>query len=113
MMEHWPHWMHFVGSQAGMNAATLRFSHWVVAVGHVPSSGMAETGRSLPFWAIILAETFLTNSGASSETIAGILILPAGAAGYLTSSMAAEAASMHFQFISTTSWPFLEYAFSA
>ena len=113
MMEHCPHWMHTDGSHCGMNAATLRFSHCVVAVGHVPSSGMAETGSSLPFCAIIFAVTFLMKSGAASATIGGILSLPAGAAGYLTSSMAALAASMHFQFISTTSWPFLEYAFSA
>ncbi len=113
MMEHWPHWMQTDGSHWGMNAATLRFSHCVVAVGHVPSTGSSETLSESPFCAIIFAETFLTNSGASAGTAAGILSLPAGAAGYLTSSIAALAASMHFQFISTTSWPFLEYAFSA
>ena len=113
MMEQLPHWMQAAGSHCGMNAATLRFSHWVVAVGHVPSSGMAETGSTLPFCAIIFAETFWMNAGASAGTAGGIFALPAGAAGYLTSSMAADAASMHFQFISTTSWPFLAYAFSA
>ena len=69
MMEHCPHWMHTDGSHCGMNAATLRFSHCVV------------TGSSLPFCAIIFAVTFLMKSAAASETIGGILSLPAGAAG--------------------------------
>src|SRR5574344_1117655 len=97
------HWMQAVGSHCGMNCATLRFSHWVVAVGHVPASGIADTGSSLPFCAIIFAVTFLMKSGASAATVAGIFALPATVAGYLPSSIAFAAASMHFQFISTTS----------
>ena len=81
MMEHWPHCTHFAGSHSGMNAATLRFSHCVVAVGHVPSTGSSETLSVSPFCAIIFAETFLTNSGASAGTAAGIFTLPAGAEG--------------------------------
>ncbi len=81
MIEHWPHWIQTDGSHAGMNAATFRFSHWVVAVGQVPSSGIAETGSSLPFWAIILAVTLLMNAGASAATAGGCFSLPAGAAG--------------------------------
>src|SRR5574344_2202756 len=94
MSEHWPHWMQTEGSHCGMNAATLRFSHCVVAVGQVPSSGMAETGRSLPFCSIILAVTSWMNLGASAETIAGLRSLPDGTFGYLTGSMAPAAASM-------------------
>ena len=114
MMEQLPHWMQAAGSHCGMNAATLRFSHCVVAVGHVPSSGIAETGSSLPFCAIIFAVTFWMKSGASAATAAGIFAtLAETVAGYLTSSIAAEAASMHLWFIATTSSPFLEYAFVA
>lgn len=111
---HCPHWMHFEVSHSGMNAATLRFSHCVVAVGHVPSSGISETLSSLPFCAIIFAVTFWMKSGASAGTAAGIFATFAdGALGYLTSSIAADAASMHLWFIATTSSPFLEYAFVA
>ena len=50
----------------------LRFSYCVVAVGQVPSSGMALTGRVSPFCDMILAVTFLTNAGAVAETTGGI-----------------------------------------
>ncbi len=42
---HLPHWMQIAGSQTGISSAMLRFSHWVVPVGQVPSTGKAETGR--------------------------------------------------------------------
>ncbi len=70
--------MQTAGSHSGTNAATLRFSHCVVAVGQVPSAGMAETGKSLPFCAIIFAVTSLTNAGASAGTVGGFLNAPAG-----------------------------------
>ena len=44
----------------------LRFSHCVVPVGKVPSSGMALTGRSSPSPAIMRAVNFCTKSGASA-----------------------------------------------
>ena len=67
------HWMHVAGFHTGMWVAMLRFSHCVVAVGQVPSSGIMETGMSLPRWAMSSAVTFWTNSGASGETVGGIL----------------------------------------
>ena len=80
----------------------------------MPSSGIWLTVSSLPFCAIILAVTVLTNSGASAATAAGIFAtLAETVAGYLTSSIAAEAASMHLWFIATTSSPFFEYALVA
>jgi hypothetical protein len=51
-----------------MWTAMLRRSYCVVAVGQVPSSGMAETGMVSPFPAIIFAVTSCTNSGASAGT---------------------------------------------
>ena len=92
---------------SGTLMAMLRFSYWVVAVGQVPSSGMAETGRLSPSWRIITAVTSLTNCGADAATVAGLRSLPEGAAGTVTSSMASLAASMASQFSFTTSSPFL------
>jgi hypothetical protein len=80
-MEHLAHWMHTSGSQTGISSATLRFSHWVVAVGQTPSSGMALTGRDSPLPAMIFAVTFRTNSGASAGTTGGLATPPAGSAG--------------------------------
>ena len=51
--------------------AMLRFSHWVVPKGHVPSGGHADTGNRSPLFANITALTLLTRSGAWSETIGG------------------------------------------
>ncbi len=55
-------------SHTGISRAMLRFSHWAVPVGKVPSMGMALTGRSSPSPAMILAVTFWTNSGAAAGT---------------------------------------------
>ena len=49
----------------------LRFSHFEVPVGQVPSTGKALTGRRSPFPSIITAVTRLTKSGASAGTIGG------------------------------------------
>ena len=48
-----------------MSSARLRFSHCVVAVGNVPSTGKAETGMSSPRKSTIGATTCWTNCGAS------------------------------------------------
>src|SRR5512136_1418765 len=45
---HLPHWMQRSFSQAGISKAMLRFSHLVVPVGKVPSTGKALTGRLSP-----------------------------------------------------------------
>src|SRR3954452_8308062 len=36
---HWLHWMQIFESQTGISRAMFRFSHFAVAVGHVPSTG--------------------------------------------------------------------------
>ena len=60
--------MQISGSQTGMWTAMFLFSYWVVPVGQVPSSGIAETGRESPWPEMILAVTSRTNSGASPGT---------------------------------------------
>ena len=40
--------MQTAGSQTGISEAMLRFSHWLVPIGQVPSTGNAETGRVQP-----------------------------------------------------------------
>ncbi len=73
-MVHLLHWIQTSSSKTGISSAMLRFSHFVVAVGNVPSSGKALTGSSSPFFFMIMAVTFFTKSGASSDTVGGILI---------------------------------------
>ena len=63
----------------------LRFSHWVVAVGQVPSTGKAETGRLSPLPAMICPVTSWTNAGASAETGGVMSNLLVTSFGYLTS----------------------------
>src|SRR5512137_2954578 len=41
---HLPHWMQTFSSQAVISSAMLRFSHWAVPVGNVPSMGILLTG---------------------------------------------------------------------
>ena len=60
---HLLHWMQISGSQTGISRAMLRFSHCVVPVGQVPSTGNALTGSRSPLPAIITAVTVLTKSG--------------------------------------------------
>src|SRR4051812_11224053 len=45
---HLLHWMHSCSSQIGIEIAMLRFSHFAVPLGHVPSIGNALTGRRSP-----------------------------------------------------------------
>ena len=47
-MAHLAHWMHTSASHTGISSAMLRFSHWVVPVGKVPSAGIRLTGRESP-----------------------------------------------------------------
>src|SRR5665647_3843001 len=62
---HLPQSVHRSGSQIGRSWAIARFSHWDVAVGHVPSAGMALTGSRSPSPRSRRAVTWRTNSGAS------------------------------------------------
>ena len=64
---HLLHWMQIEESQTGISAARLRFSHLAVAVGHVPSTGLAETGRRSPLPRAIVPMTRWTKSGAAGE----------------------------------------------
>ena len=50
-------------SHTGISRAMLRFSHWAVAVGKVPSMGMALTGRESPSPAMISPSTLLDEVG--------------------------------------------------
>src|SRR5215472_11371857 len=68
---HLLHWMQILLSQRGTSSAMVRFSHFVVPVGQVPSTGKAETGSRSPLPAIITAVTRWTKSGADSETSGG------------------------------------------
>ena len=60
--------MQSASSQTGISRAMLRFSHWAVAVGKVPSFGIRLTGTLSPSPAMIGASVFCTNSGASAGT---------------------------------------------
>jgi len=79
-----------VSSQMGISSAMLRFSHFAVPVGHVPSWGNALTGSVSPKPAMILAVTFLTNSGALSGTVGGISIVLVTRSGTFTSKRLAR-----------------------
>ena len=63
----------------------LRFSHWVVPVGKVPSTGKAETGMLSPLESMISPSTLRTNSGASFGTACRRVILEVISVGTLTS----------------------------
>ena len=52
----------------GNFCAMLRFSHWAVPVGKVPSAGRALTGRSSPWPSAIMPSTSRTNAGAPAGT---------------------------------------------
>ena len=65
---HLPHWMQMAGSQTGISNAMLRFSQRAVAVGNVPSHGIALTGNRSPRPAMISPSTLRTNSGAAFGT---------------------------------------------
>src|SRR5450631_4056140 len=67
-MTHFPHWIQISRSHTGISWARLRFSHFVVPDGYVPSIGSLLTGRSSPLPAIIGPSTSRTNTGASAGT---------------------------------------------
>ncbi len=69
-MAHLPQSMQIASSQTGIGGAMARFSHLVVPVGKVPSTGSALTGSRSPSPAIRRAVTVCTKSGAWSGTIA-------------------------------------------
>jgi hypothetical protein len=102
---HQLHWMQIFGSHTGISSATLRFSHWVVPTGHVPSTENALTGSESPWPCMIVAVTFLTKSGAASGTTGGRLRVVVGAAGTGTSAMCSSLASTAFQLACTTAGP--------
>ena len=98
--------MQIAGSQTGISAARLRFSHRVVPVGQVPSTGKAETGRRSPWPAIITAVTRWTKSGASFGTAGGRRAAAVASEGTRTSESPASAASMAAKLRRSTSGPF-------
>ena len=73
--------MQIFGSHTGISSARLRFSHFAVPIGQVPSTGNALTGSRSPLPASITAVTFCTKSGARSETIGGRVRVALTAAG--------------------------------
>ena len=81
-MAHLPQSMQIDSSQMGICCAMARFSHCVVAVGKVPSTGMALTGSRSPWPAMMRAVTSFTKSGAASGTsaanVVSVLTVPAG-----------------------------------
>ena len=75
-MAHLPQSMQIVSSQTGICWAIARFSHFVVPVGNVPSTGSALTGSRSPSPAMSRAVTSLTKSGALSGTSARMAAAP-------------------------------------
>ena len=71
----------------------LRFSHCAVAVGKVPSTGIAETGSRSPLPSSIMAVTRCTKSGALRGTGGRRVWGESARAGTGTSSRAASEAS--------------------
>ena len=78
---HWLHWMQIFESHTGISSAMLRFSHFAVPVGHVPSTGNALTGSRSPLPARITDVIFWTKSGAFSDTSGGRVRVALTAAG--------------------------------
>ena len=112
--EHWLHWIHFVGSQTGIDTATPRFSSFVVAVGTVPFACCinTDTGNLSPSWSnigLITSKKYL-----SLETLATTApsVVVAHDSGYLISVKLAIASSIAAIFISTTACPFFVNVFT-
>src|SRR5438067_4906322 len=100
---HLLHWMHSAPSQEGICPARFRFSHWLVPVGHVPSTGNALTGSSSPRPSSIAAVTRCTKSGARAETGTGRRCDAVARPGCGTSARYASAASTTAKLLATTS----------
>ena len=77
------HCVQIVSSQIGISWAMLRFSHCVVPVGKVPSTGSADTGSRSPLPSSIIAVTRCTKSGAACGTTGRRVNARVGAAGHL------------------------------
>ena len=77
--------MQIFGSQIGISNAMLRFSYFAVAVGKVPSTGIALTGSRSPLPAMIMPVTRSTKSGTSPQTAGSRLKVLVTWSGYLTS----------------------------
>ncbi len=84
------HWVQSCASQIGISRAMLRFSHCVVPVGKVPSTGIADTGSRSPLPSSIIAVTRCTKSGAALGTMGRRDISESARAGTFTSAMAAS-----------------------
>ena len=84
------HCVQIVSSQIGISCAMLRFSHWVVPVGNVPSTGSADTGSRSPLPSSIIAVTRCTKSGAAFGTIGRRVHSESARSGTLTSAIAAS-----------------------
>ncbi len=87
------HCVQIVSSQIGISWAMLRFSHCVVPVGNVPSTGIADTGSRSPLPSSIIAVTRWTKSGAAFGTIGRRVNVESARPGTLTSAIAASEAS--------------------
>src|SRR5215813_7773804 len=99
-------------SQTGISRAMFRFSHVIVPVGQVPSTGKALTGNRSPWLASITAVTRLTKSGAFSAISGGRFFAPFIAGMGSSKCRLARAASTAAKFLRTTSAPFFPYVFS-
>ena len=97
--------MQTLSSQTGISSARLRFSHFAVPIGQVPSTGKALTGRRSPLPASITAVIFCTKSGAFSETRGGRVRTALAAFLTFTSWRLARDWSTTSQFRRTTSGP--------
>ena len=87
------HCVQMVSSQIGISCAMLRFSHCVVPVGKVPSTGIADTGSRSPLPSSIIAVTRCTKSGAARGDRRPARQPRVGAAGHLHLGSAASEAS--------------------
>ena len=87
------HCVQIVSSQIGISSAMLRFSHCVVPVGNVPSTGRADTGSRSPLPSIIIAVTRCTKSGAARGTTGLRVSSESASPGTFTSLIAASDAS--------------------
>ncbi len=85
-----PHCVQTASSQIGISWAMLRFSHCVVPVGNVPSTGSADTGRRSPLPSSIIAVTRCTKSGAAFATTGRRVNVASARPGTLTSAIAAS-----------------------
>ena len=107
-MTHLAHWMQIDESQTGISCAKPRFSQRAVAVGKVPSTGIALTGRPSPSPAKIGPRTSRTKSGASVEMAGAVGSERAAAAGLFTSWRCLRLSSTARRFFWTSSsllWP--------